>query len=408
MSTSSNNSTFTIKSAPARTPSVLTPLATHSGWLEKKDESGNWNLRFVAAVPHTFLYYFSSDSPTAQPTGIIDLECYTNVIRTPSPPLPSSIPPSSPSILHLCGETSINPNLRSFYFRTPTSAVADLWTGALLGGRHHELLESLSAFKELQGGYSEQLNACNDIAAAAEARGRDAAEELYRARQGAEGWRGEVKRGVMECVKIIGGLGEGSNGGEGGGEGEEQRRAVKRVMKLAKEGDVGGMMDVVVGRVKGQKEELERTRGEVYDLRFEVTKGRAERDVEVAEVKKRAKEREEEVLASGRRAEEAARALAGRMEDLERSREATSLEFNILKGQKEKADRKRREAGEHKRILVKEVIAQRGRVEYYAERNRLLEASVDRKKEGIKGMREQIRELKEKLVAQERLLQAMV
>ncbi|GMI47941.1 hypothetical protein TrCOL_g8874 [Triparma columacea] len=293
MSINSNNSSFTIKSAPSRTPSVLTGLSTHSGWLEKKDESGNWNLRFVCAVPHTFLYYFSSDSPSATPCGIIDLECYTNVIRTAPPHTStsslSSTSSSEPSVvLQLCGSDRISPNLRSFYFRAPSPPSADLWTDAFLSGRHDSLLESLSAFKDLQGGYSKQLNACNEIAIQAEARGKESRDECYRVRQNAEGNRGEVKKGALEVVKVIGAIGGGGDDKEGGQEG--QRDAVKRVMKLSREGDVAGVMEVILERVRGQREELEKSKEVAYELRFEVTEGRAERELEVAEVKKRAEE----------------------------------------------------------------------------------------------------------------------
>ena len=309
-------------------------------------------------------------------------------------------------VLQLCGSDRISPNLRSFYFRAPSPPSADLWTDAFLSGRHDSLLESLSAFKDLQGGYSKQLNACNEIAIQAEARGKESRDECYRVRQNAEGNRGEVKKGALEVVKVIGAIGGGGDDKEGGQEG--QREAVKRVMKLSREGDVAGVMEVILERVRGQREELEKSKEVAYELRFEVTEGRAERELEVAEVKKRAEENVAEEKAKRVKAEEEVGVMNERVRSIERERDALALEFQMLGGQKEKVDRRRREAGEHKKILVREVIAQRGKIEYYAERNRLLEASVDRKKEGMKGLREQVRELKEKLEGKERLLQAMV
>lgn len=61
------NTTCTIKSAPPRTPDVLTMLASKSGWLLKRNEQHVWQNRWCCVVPHTFLYYFD-----ACPAGIGD------------------------------------------------------------------------------------------------------------------------------------------------------------------------------------------------------------------------------------------------------------------------------------------------------------------------------------------------
>ena len=46
----------------------------------KRNEQGIWNKKFMCTVPHTFLYYFDSDTAEA-PRGIIDLELLTNLSR---------------------------------------------------------------------------------------------------------------------------------------------------------------------------------------------------------------------------------------------------------------------------------------------------------------------------------------
>ena len=57
-------------------------------------------------------------------------------------------------------------------------------------------------------------------------------------------------------------------------------------------------------------------------------------------------------------------------------------------------DKKKKEIAEHKKILVKEVVVQRGRVEYFSERNKLLESSIERKKAKITGLKTTISELR--------------
>lgn len=55
------NTTCTIKSAPPRTPEVLSLLSTKSGWLFKRNEQHVWQSRWCCVVPHTFLYYFDAN-----------------------------------------------------------------------------------------------------------------------------------------------------------------------------------------------------------------------------------------------------------------------------------------------------------------------------------------------------------
>jgi predicted nuclease with TOPRIM domain len=54
------NTTCTIKSAPPRTPEVMSMLGTKCGWLAKRNEQRVWQKRWCVVVPHTFLYYFEA------------------------------------------------------------------------------------------------------------------------------------------------------------------------------------------------------------------------------------------------------------------------------------------------------------------------------------------------------------
>mmetsp|Transcript_30855 Transcript_30855/g.60265 ORF Transcript_30855/g.60265 Transcript_30855/m.60265 type:complete len:175 (-) Transcript_30855:1-525(-) len=63
------NTTCTIKSAPPRTPEVMSLLSTKCGWLAKRNEQHVWQKRWCCVVPHTFLYYFEA-SPRVDEEGV--------------------------------------------------------------------------------------------------------------------------------------------------------------------------------------------------------------------------------------------------------------------------------------------------------------------------------------------------
>ena len=236
------NTTMTIKSAPPRTPEVLSLLSTKSGFLLKRNEQHVWQSRWCCVVPHMFLYYFDADmsvegesppqqpspqlqeelndavkkggrkstaprsslnifSPgtgtaeeggekekfsTLQPTGIIDLECYSSVHRSRD----------RPDVLELAGDDSVNPDLRAFYFCASSAENGDDWTQAMLSGRHSALLDERDAYKQVCDGFSLQLQHLHQKLDIVEKNKSDAEEECYRVRSQQE----EVRR---SCLKLI-------------------------------------------------------------------------------------------------------------------------------------------------------------------------------------------------------------
>lgn len=60
------NTTCTIKSAPPRTPEVMTLLSVRSGWLVKRNEQHVWQRRWCCVVPHMMLYYFEAEPELEQ------------------------------------------------------------------------------------------------------------------------------------------------------------------------------------------------------------------------------------------------------------------------------------------------------------------------------------------------------
>jgi hypothetical protein len=252
---SNMNTTCTIKSAPPRSPEILSLLSIKSGYLVKRNEQHIWQNRWCCIVPHMFLYYFDADiglgpnpksskykkyrnqldppslelqqelnaaihsgnrkssaprtslnlfpsSSTAttttattnasstgkrddlasdkystlQPSGIIDLECYTTIHQTSTNPL----------VFELAGDTNENPDLRSFYFHAPDEATGDEWSHALLKDRHNSLLDERDAYQQVCHGFSLQLQQLHADCDRAQTNYEQMQDECYRIRSSHE------------------------------------------------------------------------------------------------------------------------------------------------------------------------------------------------------------------------------
>ena len=273
------NTTCTIKSAPPRTPEVMTLLSNKSGWLVKRNEQQVWQRRWCCVVPHTFLYYFEAEpvtedyveddgtregfsgggvykrseaiivenqdqlnaavedgcskikfkdgyatplkgrdanatySPSTSmdkvsmtptnlrgptttsgkllPAGIIDLECYSCVNRSPRNEL----------VFELKGDEKINPDLRSFYFQAGSVDDCEMWTSALLSDRHSALRDEREAYRQVCDSFQLQLQNLSDMIDEAEAKTNGAEKQLYNVRSAAEKLRGEIVNIVREALE---------------------------------------------------------------------------------------------------------------------------------------------------------------------------------------------------------------
>ena len=336
------NTTCTIKSAPPRTPEVMSMLGTKCGWLVKRNEQHVWQKRWCCVVPHTFLYYFeASPAPTKtdkddsdndiqthevwsgggintniaiftnldqealnnavkdgyeegeggvpsrmslysslpnimggggggeqalpggedmvawdpeqhvnnpmtpsaasgavdgvsgeaasksyqfmssnlQPVGIIDLECYSAVNRSKL----------NPTVLELAGDSVTNPDLRSFYFQSPSIEDAESWTKALLSDRHQSLKDETEAYRQVCESFPLQLANCSQMIDTAEGKADAMEREAYIVRSASEEGRRKVVRAVREmlerrCWDTEGSTGDDSLTGMGGLEFEKKKK----------------------------------------------------------------------------------------------------------------------------------------------------------------------------------------
>ena len=207
------NTTCTIKSAPPRTPEVLSLLSLKSGWLWKRNEQHVWQARWCCVVPHTFLYYFDAHASATRPPPPLTAEqqaslneaIKNNSNRPHSGPRQSfnvfgekevkekdggaggggaggggmmiggesSFPPAgiidlecytsvhrstdNELLLELAGDDAVNPDLRSFYFFCHDEQEGADWTQALLQTKFSSIHDELQAFREVASGFASQL-----------------------------------------------------------------------------------------------------------------------------------------------------------------------------------------------------------------------------------------------------------
>jgi hypothetical protein len=114
----------------------------------------------------------ASKFTTLQPAGIIDLECYTSVHRSTENDL----------VLELAGDDQVNPDLRAFYFCAADQEDREDWTSALLNERHAALVDECEAYKQVCEGFALQLQALHSDLDQARMHWSEAQDELYRVR----------------------------------------------------------------------------------------------------------------------------------------------------------------------------------------------------------------------------------
>ncbi|KAL7539129.1 hypothetical protein ACHAXR_009041 [Thalassiosira sp. AJA248-18] len=135
-------------------------------------------------------YQFVSSS-NLQPVGIIDLECYSAVNR-------SKI---NPTVLELAGDSVTNPDLRSFYFQSPSVEDAESWTKALLSDRHQSLKDETDAYRQVCESFPLQLANCSQMIDSAEAKAEAMEREAYSVRSASEEGRRKVVSAVREMLE---------------------------------------------------------------------------------------------------------------------------------------------------------------------------------------------------------------
>jgi len=134
-------------------------------------------------------YQFASSN--LQPVGIIDLECYSVVNRSKL----------NPTVLELAGDSITNPDLRSFYFQSATVDDAECWTKALLTERHQSLKDETEAYRQVCESFPLQLSNFSEMINEAEAKAENMEKEAYAVRCSAEEGRRKVVAAVREMLE---------------------------------------------------------------------------------------------------------------------------------------------------------------------------------------------------------------
>jgi len=121
----------------------------------------------------------STKYATLQPSGIIDLECYTSLHRSSENEL----------VLELAGDDQVNKDLRPFYFCAADDEEGESWASALLNDRHAALVDECDAYKQVCDGFAQQLQMLHSDLDQAQMVASEAQDELYRVRSQQEDHR---------------------------------------------------------------------------------------------------------------------------------------------------------------------------------------------------------------------------
>mmetsp|Transcript_43710 Transcript_43710/g.85761 ORF Transcript_43710/g.85761 Transcript_43710/m.85761 type:complete len:1013 (+) Transcript_43710:83-3121(+) len=372
------NTTCTIKSAPPRTPDVMSLLSTRCGWLTKRNEQHVWQRRWCCVVPHTFLYYF--DAPphhpdewgsgaaggpddadggggppggppgATSPVGIIDLECYSVVNRPGAD--------DTGMVLELAGDPRSNPDLRSFYFEADDEDECVSWTNAFLCDRHTALMDEREAYRQVAESFPAQLQACADMIEEAEDRRKNAELEAYRVRSAAEEQRSAILgllRGALERLggqTLVGKL-----------ERKSRDAAISHGITIGS--GTAEAMEVLIEHAHLLKDKNAELHLQLHDVKVEVE--RAKRHDEVDHLHKRLDQVQQQHSVAMKRREDRAASLEKLLQisrheavDAGRTLEAKQMEFGILSASTKS---KLQELTQHKKILKKEVIELRARLD---------------------------------------------
>ena len=125
------------------------------------------------------------------PVGIIDLECYTSVKRSTR----------NDCVFELTGDDITNPDLRSFYFQAGSVEDSELWTKALLNDRHSALKDEREAYRQVCDSFQLQLQSLSDMIDGAEAKAAKSEKQLYTARSVAEKARGQITNIIRDALE---------------------------------------------------------------------------------------------------------------------------------------------------------------------------------------------------------------
>lgn len=421
------NTVCTIKSAPPRSPEVLQLLATKAGWLYKRNEQHVWQARWCCVVPHTFLYYFdapvvgnnnccvqnpsaaqqnewnkatirglgnrkphekrshfplfhaggaaavadaaiSEDGDTVsapntqnlQPAGIIDLECYSTLYRSSE----------NAAILQLAGDDQVNPDLRPFYFCCENSHEVEEWNSALLNNRHAALQDEVEAYKQVADGFAQQLQLLHSDLDDAMARQEESEQVLYRVRSVAEETRRTVYRIAEECwERPLSTMNPAVDISRNAVQLQEKRTDLRRNMETIRQQDmgVGAAVRLLADYIASTEDLCLALQQSVKQLQTDVQKSGQTDLAEIQELQaataaaaKKHEAEKEQLLQQLAAAQAASQASSKELKDVQKDLSSTKMEVTMLMSQQRN---KLATQQQHKKILKKEVIDLRQKVE---------------------------------------------
>jgi len=314
----------------------------------------------------------TTTSGNLSPVGIIDLECYSCVNR-------SSV---HDCVFELTGDSVTNPDLRSFFFQAGDVEDSESWTNALISDRHSALRDEREAYRQVCDSFQLQLQNMSDMIDSAEGKAAEADRQLYSVRSQAEKSRTETSNIVREAMeqKCWGNLKSSKNMSDG--DKIIQHLEMERLTFLDKFHEILSSADAVRSSSKNNSalvvqllaDYFATVAGSYTDLNLQLTSTKQKlnqstnvEQATVADLKLKLErleaDREEEesrnegkIVGMELQLHEAQRI----HEQLQNQLDSQRMEFTMFQSQ---AKAKLQELSSHKKILKKEVIDLRKKVE---------------------------------------------
>lgn len=289
-----------------------------------------------------------------QPAGIIDLECYSTIYRSTE----------NQAVLELAGDDQVNPDLRSFYFCCENVPEVEEWNSAFLNNRHSALQDEVEAYKQVADGFAQQLQMLHENLDEAASKQEDSERELYRVRSSAEETRRTVYRVAADCwdraVRPV---------VDTDIDLEEKRAEFRRNMETIRSQDMGVAAAVrLMADYCGSTEDLcAALQTALAQLQNDVQKSGQTDQAAFADLQAKSEAaaaqhaaEKEQLLQQLAAAQAASQAATKELQDVQKDLSSTKMEVTMLMQQQRN---KLATQAQHKKILKKEVIDLRQKVE---------------------------------------------
>jgi hypothetical protein len=294
------------------------------------------------------------------PAGIIDLECYSTIHRSSE----------NGAILQLAGDDQVNPDLRPFYFCCDNPQEVEEWSNAILNDRHAALQDEVDAFKYVADSFAERLDLLYAELNDSKTQQEESEQILYRVRSAAEETCRTVYRMAEDCLERAIPVPSSSATLDIDPLSLQEKRTVfRRNLESVRQQDLGvnSSVRLIVDYIAVVEDMCSTLHHCIEQLQSDVQKSDLTDQAEIQELQKTFENSKKEHLIAKEQllqelaaAQTASQAATKELKDVQENLNSTKMEVTMLMSQQRN---KLATQLQHKKILKKEVIDLRQKVE---------------------------------------------